>query len=84
MMKERMLHGWTLRRVLYCALGVFVIVYAVLAKEWWGTILGAYFVSMGLFAFGCAGGACATRQRLLTPVSDKGNADYEEVKTITT
>jgi hypothetical protein len=58
-MKQRILNGWTARRVLYLLLGAWVIVYAIMVKEWWGAFLGAYFAAMGLLGFGCASGSCS-------------------------
>jgi hypothetical protein len=57
-MKERILTGWTFTRVLYVALGSFVIIQSAMANQWPGIIFGGYFASMGLFAFGCAAGNC--------------------------
>jgi hypothetical protein len=36
------------------------------SKDWWSIAIGVYFISMGVFSFGCAGGACA-----LNPPVDK-------------
>ena len=55
-MKQRILSNWTLRRVLYLVLGIVVMVQSVMSEQWFGLAFGAYFASMGLFAFGCAGG----------------------------
>lgn len=57
-MKERMLTGWTFTRVIYVALGSFVLIQSVIEKQWPGIVFGGYFASMGLFAFGCAAGNC--------------------------
>lgn len=57
-MKERILTGWTLTRVLYLVMGTYIVVQSVLEQQWIGILLGGYFVSMGLFAFGCAAGNC--------------------------
>jgi hypothetical protein len=57
-MKQRIFSNWTLRRVLYLVLGIVVMVQSVMTEQWFGLALGAYFASMGLFAFGCAGGQC--------------------------
>ncbi len=50
--------GWNFRRGLYVVLGSLVMIQSVIAREWAGVGLGAYFASMGVFAFGCAGGNC--------------------------
>ncbi|WP_107038263.1 hypothetical protein [Brumimicrobium mesophilum] len=58
-MKERLLTNWTILRVIYLVLGTMVIVQTAMSREWIGVLFGAYFVSMGLFAFGCASGNCS-------------------------
>ena len=57
-MKSRILYGWNARRALYSLGGIAIIVYAIMAKEWWGALLGGYFTVMGVFNFGCASGNC--------------------------
>lgn len=57
-MKNRVLYGWSPRRALYGVGGIAIIGYAVIAKEWWGALLGGYFLLMGVFNFGCASGNC--------------------------
>jgi hypothetical protein len=58
-MKTRILTGWTFMRAIYLLLGVFIVVQSVQQQQWLGILLGGYFASMGLFAFGCAAGNCA-------------------------
>lgn len=78
-MKNKILYGWSLRRVLYLTLGVASIVYFIIAKEWWATMIGAYFAAMGLFNFGCAAGNCNYEpRRRYTPKRDE--QPYEEIK----
>ena len=57
-MKERILKGWSLRRILFVAFGLYVIYQSGTDKSWAGVAIGAYFLSMGVFAFGCASGNC--------------------------
>jgi hypothetical protein len=57
-MKNRMLYGWNPRRTLYLIAGVAIAIYAIIAGEWWGGLLGVYFAAMGLFNWGCASGSC--------------------------
>ncbi|HYM92823.1 MAG TPA: hypothetical protein VET23_01695 [Chitinophagaceae bacterium] len=57
-MKKRILTGWNFQRVLYLVLGTFVIIQSASDQQWMGVLFGAYFASMGIFAFGCAGGSC--------------------------
>lgn len=58
-MIERILRNWTLTRALYLGLGIVIIIQSVKSHQWAGLAFGGYFASMGLFAFGCAGGNCA-------------------------
>jgi len=59
-MKERILYGWNIRRVLYTLIGSIVIIQSVIQHQWWGIFLGGYFAAMGIFRFGCASGECFT------------------------
>ena len=84
-LKQRLLTGWTFTRVLYVALGTFVIIHSGANQQWFGVLFGAYFASMGLFSFGCASGACfggscitEPQQKHKTQIQD---ATFEEVKT---
>ena len=76
-MKERILTGWTLTRVLYLVMGTYIIVQSVLDQQWIGILLGGYFASMGLFAFGCAAGNCGVRYS--EGRKNQGMGDFEEV-----
>ena len=84
-MKERILTNWTFMRALYLLMGIAVIVQAVMSQQWFGILIGGYFASMGLFAFGCAAGNCyrgncatETQQKSNTTIQD---VEFEEVKT---
>jgi hypothetical protein len=59
-MKDRILYGWTFQRGFYLLAGLAMGIISILNHEWIGVAVGAYFASMGLFAFGCAGGQCYT------------------------
>lgn len=59
MIKDRMLKGWTIMRVVYLMIGLLIIIQGVHGDQWPGILLGAYISSMGLFSFGCAGGNCS-------------------------
>lgn len=59
-LKERLLTGWTLQRMAFLGLGAFLLINAAMEQQWMATLVGAYFAAMGLFAFGCAGGACGS------------------------
>lgn len=84
-MKQRILMGWTFKRGLYVTLGLIVIVQSVTQQQWFGTILGAYFTAMGIFAFGCASGDCFSGN-CNTEIKNQNNQsieniNFEEVKT---
>jgi len=49
---------WTIIRVFYLLTGLFIASQAFIEGQWFGAIFGIYFISMGLFAFGCASGVC--------------------------
>lgn len=83
-MKQRILTGWTFRRVLYVALGALLIAQSIEQHLWFGVLFGGYFASMGLFAFGCAGGKCfggrcnaTLLQKSKTKVSE---IEFEKIK----
>jgi len=64
-LKQRVLTGWPLSRLLYLGLGSAFVVNSAITEQWFGMAFGAYFASMGLFAFECAfancfGSNCAT------------------------
>lgn len=63
---KRIFTGWSARRAIYLIIGIFIIIQSVFEKQWAEIIAGAYFASMGFFAFGCAGGNCyVPKQRAL-------------------
>lgn len=83
-MKQRILKGWTFSRGVYLVLGLVVIVQAFTMEQWLGVLLGFYFASMGLFAFGCASGNCFSGNCKVEP-KQSGNdkirdIEFEEVK----
>ena len=53
-MKERILKGWSLKRILLVVFGLYIIYQSVTDKSWADVAIGTYFISMGVFAFGCA------------------------------
>lgn len=77
-MKERILTGWTLTRVLYLVMGSYIVVQSVLNQQWVGILLGGYFAAMGLFAFGCAAGNCGVGN-YSEGQKNQGVANFEEV-----
>jgi hypothetical protein len=62
-MKQKILYKWSLRRVLYLSLGILVIIYSLMERQWLGILLGGYFAAMGIFGFGCAGDTCSPGSR---------------------
>jgi len=83
--KQRILTGWTFTRVLYLGLGAAVIINSATSQQWFGVLFGAYFASMGIFAFGCAAGNCFGRSCNSRPVqhqkTEVQEIEFEEVKT---
>lgn len=81
-MKNRILTNWTLTRVLFLLMGTTIIIQAIINKEWFGMVLGAYFATMGLFAVGCASGNCFADNNKTAPTKPSGAEDiqFEEVK----
>lgn len=83
-MIERLTTGWTITRGIFLAMGIFVIIDAIVSKQYFGIAFGAYFASMGLFAIGCAGGACYTAPSKATAnatdENDLTNITYLEIK----
>jgi len=73
------LRNWNFMRVLRLALGIFVIVQGVQAKEWMFVALGGIFSLMPLLNIGCCGvSGCNTPIRK----SNENTEDitYEEIK----
>ncbi|AEE50069.1 hypothetical protein [Haliscomenobacter hydrossis] len=77
-MKERILTGWTLTRVLYLVMGSYIVAQSVLDQQWVGILLGGYFAAMGLFSFGCAAGNCGVGN-YSEGQKNQGSANFEEV-----
>jgi apolipoprotein N-acyltransferase len=88
-LKSRILTGWTFIRFAYLVMGSFITYQAFLQVQWIGGIFGLYFVSMAVFGFGCAGGACYTKPKYSrndsqdnTAISSEANKEmvtFEEV-----
>ncbi len=55
---RKILQQWTLRRLLYLAMGILVGMQAIQDHMWFLLIPGVWFTVMGLFAMGCAGPSC--------------------------
>ena len=65
--KHRITSGWTLQRILFVAMGAYVITESIINHQYIGILFGGYFASMGLFAFGCAAGNCYGGQCEIDP-----------------
>lgn len=82
-MKDRLLYNWSIQRLFYVLMGLGIIAESIAQKEWMGALLGGYFLSMGVFAFGCAApGGCYTGTYRSNTNQRQAITDteYEEVK----
>lgn len=79
-MIRRITTNWTLIRVVYLLLGGIIAFQSGMQGEWLGMSFGIYFAAMGLFGFGCAGGACG----YIAPrnTNRATNLQYEEIKEV--
>ena len=57
-LRYRLSSGWSIIRVVYLAMGLALVYQSFQLQEWLAVGFGIYFAAMGLFGFGCAGGAC--------------------------
>jgi hypothetical protein len=58
-MLDRLKYNWTFQRIFYLLMGLAISISSAADKQWAGLLPGAYFLSMGIFAFGCASpGGC--------------------------
>lgn len=82
-MKQRLLTNWTFVRVMYTILGIVVTSQSILTHQWFASIFGLYFTSMGVFGFGCAAGQChnITFQQKPQLKDTIEEVSFEEVKT---
>jgi len=58
-MKDRILHGWNLMRVVYLIMGIVIIIQSIMAHQYPVLFFGLYFIATSILGLGCAGGACA-------------------------
>jgi hypothetical protein len=78
-MKQAILSNWNFMRFLRLGLGIFIIVQAVIAKDWTMGILGTMFTLMPVFNIGCCGaGGCAVPPPKRTSETTK-DITFEEV-----
>ncbi len=73
------LKNWDFMRVLRLALGIFIIVQGIQAREWLFAVLGLLFSLMPLLNIGCCGvSGCSTP---VSPSNEKtSDITYEEVR----
>ena len=76
-MKQRILQGWNIRRILFVSFGLYIIYTSATGKSWLGVALGVYFASMGTFSFGCAAGNCYGNACNVTPIAAKEEINKE-------
>ncbi|MEO7174807.1 MAG: hypothetical protein ABIV51_03135 [Saprospiraceae bacterium] len=83
-MIDRILTRWTFTRLLYLGLGTAIMINSAMNQQWIGVLFGAYFASMGLFAFGCAAGNCYVGNNNAVAAennnSDIQDIEFEEIK----
>jgi hypothetical protein len=70
---NRIKHNWNFTRILFVVMGTIITVQAFTIMQWPGIFLGAYFLSMGIFAFGCAAGNC------YVPMDPQNKAQVEDI-----
>ena len=77
-MKQTILSNWTLMRFLRLAIGIAILVQAVIAKDVLFAFLGLAFTAMPVFNVGCCGtNRCYTPAKKTTDA--KKDITYEEV-----
>ncbi|MDP2176165.1 MAG: hypothetical protein Q8K70_09685 [Bacteroidota bacterium] len=83
-MKNRIFKNWTFTRLLFLTMGIIIMIQAIYNQQLFGIVFGAYFASMGLFAFGCASGNCLGGKCVVEnkqkPNQALNDIEFEEVK----
>lgn len=80
---SRLLKNWNLSRILFLFLGISILYQTTQSNEWFGYIIGIYFLLMGVFSLGCASGNCGIPHSSNTSVSNSENKEeihFEEVQ----
>lgn len=78
-MKQALLSNWNFMRLIRLVLGIFIIVQAVLVKEWTMGLLGVFFTALPVLNIGCCGASgCATPPKKNVETNTK-DITYEEV-----
>lgn len=82
-MKDRIISRWNLMRLIWLALGIFIIIQGIVTREWIFAIMGGLFALMPLLNIGCCGAAgCNTVNRGMLGARSAGKTteiSYEEV-----
>ena len=81
---QRISTNWTFTRFFYLLMGMVMFYQAFYDRQWPIAAFGLYFSSMGLFAFGCAGGNCyvvsSTTDNKIVDNTGVDTIDFEEIK----
>ena len=56
---SKVFQNWNFRRLLFLALGLFILVEAAIDRQWTLMLPGAWFALMAIFSLGCASGNCS-------------------------
>lgn len=72
-----LLKNWNLSRILFLFLGISILYQTTQSNEWFGYIIGIYFLLMGVFSLGCASGNCGIPHSSKT--SDTNSENKEEI-----
>ncbi len=83
-MKNRLTTGWNFIRIVFTALGLFMVVQSLMDKEYLSSFLGGYLAVMGLLGVGCASGSCYSNGSCSSRNKSEFNTDkevvYQEIK----
>jgi hypothetical protein len=75
---QRIILPWTTIRFLFLFIGGSILVQAIMDQLWLGIIFGSYFMSMGLFSWGCAAGNCALPNTAVS-TDEKKEIEFKEI-----
>ncbi|RQO32450.1 hypothetical protein DBR32_02265 [Taibaiella sp. KBW10] len=59
-MNRRVWGTWTVRRLAYLIIGLWIAIQSAMGQEWLLAALGGYFSVLAIFKLGCAGNQCTT------------------------
>jgi len=78
-LKQRLLTGWHLMRIIRLLLSIWIIVMAIQGRDVLMGLFGGFFFYTALAGVGCCGSNCYTPQSEPVGAATK-DVDYEEVK----